>query len=116
MFASFPKTGMTIDSIGGGSASGTIIASMLDSVLPLSLPHVRPLLLESLPWSPHDFLKDISRTGDRAVQFDGLLRELDPADDLRLAHAIAPDAEVAGLAERLPWDSAFFGYDVARLY
>jgi hypothetical protein len=88
---------------------------MLDSVMPLSLAHVRPLLLESLPWSPLDFVKGISRTGDRTVQFEALLRELDPANDLRFTHALAPDADVAVLAERLPWDSKFFGYDIARL-
>ena len=88
---------------------------MLDSVQPLSLTDVRPLLLESLPWSPLDFIKGISRSGDRTVQFDSLLRELHPANDLRFTHALAPDADVAVLAERLPWDSAFFGYDVARL-
>ena len=88
---------------------------MLDSVLPLSLTDVRPLLLESLPWSPLDFVKGISRSGDRTVQFNSLLRELHPANDLRFTHAIAPEADVAVLAERLPWDSSFFGYDVARL-
>jgi hypothetical protein len=76
---------------------------------------LRPLLLESLPWSPLDFVKGIAPEGDRAVQFDGLLRPLDAANDLRFTYPIAPGAEVAVFAERLPWDSAFFGYDVARL-
>src|SRR5688572_4390481 len=88
---------------------------MLDSVLPLSLTDVRPLLLESLPWSPLDFVKGISLAGDRTVQFNGLLRELHPTNDLRFTHSIAPNVDVAVLAERLPWDTAFFGYDVARL-
>lgn len=84
-------------------------------VLSPPLAQLRPQLMESLPWSPFDFVKGISRTGDRAVQFDGLLRELDAANDLRFTHSIAPDADVAVFAERLPWDTAFFGYDVARL-
>ena len=89
---------------------------MAPTARPAELAHVRPLLLDSLPWSPFDFIKGISRTGDRAVQFDALLRRLDEANDLRFTHPIAPDAEVAVIAERLPWDSAFFGYDVARLH
>ena len=88
---------------------------MPPGVLPLSLADVRPLLLQSLPWSPLDFVRGISAGGDRAVQLDSLLREMDPANDLRFVSSIAPDAEVAVFAERLPWDSAFFGYEVARL-
>jgi hypothetical protein len=76
---------------------------------------LRPLLLESLPWSPLDFVKGISPVGDRAIQFDALLRPLDAANDLRFTNPIASGDEVAVFAERLPWDSAFFGYDVARL-
>jgi hypothetical protein len=88
---------------------------MPPTVLPARLADVRPLLLDSLPWSPLDFVKGISLAGDRAVQFDGLLRPIDAVNDLRFMHTIGPDAEVAVLAERLPWDSAFFGYEVARL-
>lgn len=77
---------------------------------------VRSLLLESLPWSPHDFIRGISTAGDRALQVDSLLRDIDPADDLRIAHPITSDTDVAVCAERLPWDSSFFGYDVARLH
>ena len=88
---------------------------MPQSVLPLPLADARPLLLESLPWSPLDFVKGISRTGDRAVQFGGLLREMDAANDLRFTCPVAPGADVAVCAERLPWDTAFFGYGVARL-
>ena len=89
---------------------------MSPNALAADVAQVRPLLLNSLPWSPFDFIKGISRAGDRAVQFDALLRRLDEADDLRFTHPISPDADVAVLAERLPWDSAFFGYNVARLH
>lgn len=76
---------------------------------------IRPLVQDSVPWSPLDFIRDVSADGDRRVQFDGLLRGLDPANDLRLVVPISRDMEAAVLAERLPWDSSFFGYGVARL-
>jgi RimJ/RimL family protein N-acetyltransferase len=77
---------------------------------------LRPLMLDSLPWSPLDFIRGISPPGDRAMQIDALLRELPDADDLRFAHPLDDGAAVAVCAERLPWDSAFFGYGVARLH
>jgi len=80
------------------------------------LDEVRPLILDSVPWSPFDFIRGISTQGDRAVQVAALLRNIDPADDLRFTHAITADTEVAVCAERLPWDSNFFGYGVARLH
>ncbi len=52
---------------------------------------------------------------DRAAHADTLLREIAPADDLRFSFPLAANAEVAVCAERLPWDSKFFGYGVARL-
>ena len=73
-------------------------------------------MLESLPWSPLDFIRGISPDGDRAVQFESLVRDIDTVNDLRIAYPITSDTEVAVCAERLPWDSAFFGYDVARLH
>lgn len=88
---------------------------MPQSVLPMSLAEVRPRLLDSVPWSPLDFVKGISPAGDRAVQFDGLLRGMEAVDDLRFAYPISARDDVAVFAERLPWDTAFFGYDVARL-
>jgi hypothetical protein len=90
-------------------------APMPLSALTMPLSDLRSQLLDGLPWSPLDFLKGISRDGDRAVQFGGLLREMDVANDLRFTYPIATDADVAVFAERLPWDSAFFGYEVARL-
>ena len=76
----------------------------------------RSRLLESLPWSPLDFIRGVSADGDRAVQVASLLRDIDPANDLRLVCPLGADLHVAVCAERLPWDSAFFGYDVARLH
>lgn len=77
---------------------------------------VKSVLFEGLSWSPLDFIRGISADGDRAIYVESLLREIDPVNDLRFSHPIAADADVAVCAERLPWDSAFFGYDVARLH
>ena len=74
-----------------------------------------PIIRDALPWSPLDFIRGISVDGDREVLAASLLRRLDPRDDLRLISRLDSGAEVAVLAERLPWDSAFFGFEVARL-
>jgi hypothetical protein len=89
---------------------------MTPSTMPLRPAEMRPLLVDSLPWSPLDFLRGVSPRGDREVHFNSVLRDLDPADDLRFTGTVAPDLEVAVLAERLPWDSSFFGYEVARVH
>jgi hypothetical protein len=73
-------------------------------------------MLASAPWSPLDFIKGISTEGDRAVHAGALLRDVDAADDLRMVHPTADDTDLVLCAERLPWDSAFFGYDIARLH
>jgi hypothetical protein len=75
----------------------------------------RRLILGSLPWSPLDFVRGVSLEGDRAVHTAALLRDIDPVDDLRFSCPISDDTDVAVCAERLPWDSGFFGYGVARL-
>jgi dTDP-4-amino-4,6-dideoxy-D-galactose acyltransferase len=73
-------------------------------------------LRDSVPWSPLDFIKGISPAGDRAVHVGAVTRPIAPADDLRLTCPIAGDVDVAVCAERLPWDSSFFGYGIARLH
>jgi dTDP-4-amino-4,6-dideoxy-D-galactose acyltransferase len=100
---------------------GVAVSTLGEALMPLTSPTLSvgkllPLIRDSLPWSPLDFIRGIATAGDRAVYFASILRELDPANDLRLACPIAPDSEVAVVAERLPWDSSFFGYDVARLH
>jgi dTDP-4-amino-4,6-dideoxy-D-galactose acyltransferase len=85
------------------------------SLLATRSDNVRPLIRDCLPWSPLDFLKGISLEGDRAVHTAALLRKIDPADDLRFSCPISNDLDVGVFAERLPWDSEFFGYGVARL-
>jgi dTDP-4-amino-4,6-dideoxy-D-galactose acyltransferase len=77
---------------------------------------LRSVIGESLPWSPFDFVRGIAVEGDRAMHAETLLRDIAPADDLRFSFRLAANADVAVCAERLPWDSKFFGYGVARLH
>lgn len=76
---------------------------------------LRTLLSDHLPWSPRDYVQGISRQGDRAIYAEQLTSELAPSDDLRSLVTLADGSDVAVFAERLPWDSEFFGYGVARL-
>jgi dTDP-4-amino-4,6-dideoxy-D-galactose acyltransferase len=70
----------------------------------------------SLPWSPLDFVRGICVEGDRAVQAASLTRDIAPDDDLRFSFPLSAAGDVVVCAERLPWDSKFFGYGVARLH
>jgi ribosomal protein S18 acetylase RimI-like enzyme len=76
----------------------------------------RTLLNAHLPFSPRDFVRRPASfvRADRADYVEQLTRDIDPADDLRFVYPGA-DAEIAVFAQRLPWDSRFFGYEVARL-
>ena len=76
---------------------------------------IRALLGEHLPWSPLDYIPGISREGDRAIHARELTGPLAQTDDLRFIHESETGEKLLVLAERLPWDSDFFGYDVARL-
>jgi hypothetical protein len=77
---------------------------------------VRSLIGNSLPWTPMDFVRGVSAEGDRAMHAASLLRDIDPADDLRFLYPTTIHGDLAVCAERLRWDSAFFGYGVARLH
>jgi hypothetical protein len=89
----------------------------MSQLRPLALESQRifSVLSENLPWSPFDFIRAIDRGGDRQMRAEHLTRAIAPDDDLRFLCSEAPGAEVAICAERLPWDSDFFGYGVARL-
>jgi dTDP-4-amino-4,6-dideoxy-D-galactose acyltransferase len=78
--------------------------------------HLRAVLLEHWPWSPLDFIREISVAGDLQNYIGHLTRELDPANDLRFIQRDSSGDELAILAERLPWDSNFFGFEIARLH
>jgi len=80
------------------------------------LSHVYDVLSEQLPFSPRDYVPRISRSGDRALWAESLTRSLLPEDDLRFIYASRREGPLAIFAERLPWDSEFFGFGVARLH
>ncbi len=76
---------------------------------------IRGILMESLPWSPLDFIRDISPGGDKAIFVEHLTREVDEDNDLRFIDRFPNSEELVVFAEKLPWDSSFFGYGVAKL-
>lgn len=89
----------------------------MSSLTPLrdDLKRVGELLSPHLPWSPHDYVPGISREGDRAIWADELTRPLPAEDDLRFYSPRGAEEGIAIFAQRLPWDTKFFGYGVARL-
>ncbi len=75
----------------------------------------RQTLAEHLPWSPVSYVPGISLEGDRQLYAEELTRDLPAENDLRFTYADPQGRRFAVLAQRLPWDSDFFGYGVARL-
>jgi hypothetical protein len=63
---------------------------------------------------PHAFIRGLNADYDRRIQLDAWLSPLAPDDDLRYS-VHGEVAECWVLAERLPWDSEFFGRGIARL-
>lgn len=63
---------------------------------------------------PHSFIRGLDANYDRDVLIGQWLRPLTAADDLRFVVHV-DHSEVWVLAERLPWDSEFFGLGMARL-
>jgi len=76
---------------------------------------IRDTLAAHLPWSPVDYVPGISLAGDRRIFADQLTRPLAEEDDLRLVTRLPKLGPVGIFAERLPWDSDFFGFETARL-
>jgi hypothetical protein len=78
--------------------------------------NIRKALQSNLAFSPRDFIRRPSSfiDADRMMFIEQITREMDQADELGLLYRNA-DQELAVFAERLPWDSAFFGYPIARL-
>lgn len=77
--------------------------------------NLHKILQRNLPWSPMDFIRGISAEGDRGLFASTLTKELPSENDLRFMHAV-DRVKVGVFCERLPWDSKFFGYDVAKLW
>jgi dTDP-4-amino-4,6-dideoxy-D-galactose acyltransferase len=76
---------------------------------------IREILTDSLPWSPRDFVRELSSAGDRRLFAEQLTTEIQAANDLRLVGQLPSGRKAAAFAEVLTWDTAFFGYGVARL-
>lgn len=83
---------------------------------PISGDQLAPSLLTSIPWSPREFVPGISKRGDRAIYVEELTRPLPTSDDLRFIFETPGSPSMAVLAERLPWDSEFFGVGIARFH
>jgi len=79
------------------------------------LPAIREVLGRNLQWSPVDYVPGINRGADRQMWAEELTRRLPEGDDLRFRAPLTRAGDLAVMAERLPWDSDFFGYGVARL-
>lgn len=77
---------------------------------------VRARLHETLTFSPYEFIRRPAEfaQADRAVYINDLTGEVNANDDLRFVYP-TEQGELAVFARRLPWDSQFFGYGVARL-
>jgi dTDP-4-amino-4,6-dideoxy-D-galactose acyltransferase len=76
---------------------------------------LRAALASAVRTSPLDFIRRIDADGDRTLFLDRLTAPLPPDDDLRFLYHGASGTNIAVLAQRLDWDSNFFGYGVARI-
>ena len=72
-------------------------------------------LARLLPWSTLDFIRELPGDGERRLEARRLTRTLDAADDFRFTSESGSGQPIAVFAERLPWDSEFFGFGVVRL-
>lgn len=81
-----------------------------------NLLELREILLSSLPWSPLDFIRELSVSGDRSLFVTQLTSEIERQFDLRTISTLPSGKHVAVFAEKLPWDTAFFGYGVGKLH
>jgi dTDP-4-amino-4,6-dideoxy-D-galactose acyltransferase len=83
--------------------------------LSIDLGRIRRILAKNIPWSPLDFIKGISEEGDKSIFVDRITSELDQSNDLRFIYRLDDRDELAIFAEKLPWDSEFFGYGVGKI-
>jgi dTDP-4-amino-4,6-dideoxy-D-galactose acyltransferase len=83
-------------------------------IRPLDVDRASDILSRNLPWSPLDFVPGISVEGDKAIYVKQLMDNVESQDDLRFIGE-TEEGDIAVFARRLPWDSSFFGYGVARV-
>jgi len=74
------------------------------------------MISRSLPLSPFDFVRNISIDGDKKMYARQLTSEIDDENDLRFIIKIPSGENVAVFAEKLPWDTSFYGYGVGKLH
>ncbi len=77
---------------------------------------VKGMLLEHLPWSPLDFIRAMPEESGKEAHVEYLTREIDSSNDLRFIGKLPNGADLAIFAEKLPWDTDFFGYGVGKLH
>jgi RimJ/RimL family protein N-acetyltransferase len=77
---------------------------------------IQEALQGQLPWSPLDFIRGISLEGDKEIFLKGICRPLEEANDLRFLFHDPKEGDISVMAERLIWDSNFFGYGIAKLH
>ncbi len=82
----------------------------------LELDALRALWTEHLPWSPFDFVPEVSAAGDRELHAERLCGAWPEENDFRFLAKAGRGRSVWLWAERLAWDSEFFGQGVARLH
>ncbi len=89
---------------------------MITPLLP-HLPALHDTLAQHLSWLSHDFITHNATflQASRQQHATLLTREIAVEDDLRVLHE-GDEGEIALFAEVLRWDSAFFGYPIARLH
>jgi hypothetical protein len=77
---------------------------------------IRDWLVTSAAWRRYDFITVTPEfeQADRGFFVDQLLRSVSPNNDLRFIFQSDSDTTYV-FAERLNWDSEFFGYQIARL-
>ena len=80
-----------------------------------NLQELRQMLSDCLPWSPLDFIKAISLDGDKKLYAHRLISEIDEENDLRFTQKLPNGENIILFAEKLAWDTKFFGYGVGKL-
>ena len=76
---------------------------------------VREILRDNLPWSQFDFIRNISTAGDKELQIEKLTEDIGERNDLRFIHKLPGNDELAVFAEKLLWDTHFFGFGIGKL-
>lgn len=77
--------------------------------------NAKDLLNEYITDTPYDFIRNVSFEGDKQRYIKNLIRDIDEEVDLRFYFEPKEGPKVLLFAEKLKWDSDFFGFGIARL-